>query len=80
MDKVARRKNKEQGQKKRDARVRHHDSGYKGPRGVLSTPRHSICQTASLISQGNHVGLRPRLEKVNRSHRWFTPLLYMDRQ
>jgi hypothetical protein len=76
MAKVAR-KNKEQGQKKRDARVGHHDSGYKGSRGGLSTPRRSIHPNALLVSQGSHVGLTPCLEKVNYSHRRFTPYLIM---
>jgi hypothetical protein len=41
-------KDREQGQRKGDARVGHHDSSYKGPRGGLSTPRHSIHPTAPL--------------------------------
>jgi hypothetical protein len=72
MAKVAR-KNREQGQKRRDARVRHHDLGYKGPRGGPLTPRHSMRPTAPLISQGSRVGLTPHLKKVNHSRRRFTP-------
>jgi hypothetical protein len=51
MDKVAK-KNREQGQRKRDARVRHHGSDYKGPQGGLST--HAMPQEGEPFSQTVH--------------------------
>jgi hypothetical protein len=76
MAKVAK-KDREQGQRKRDARVGQHGSGYKGPQGGLSTPKHSIRQTTPLAPQGSHIGLMPCLGKANHSRRRFMPHLIM---
>jgi hypothetical protein len=44
----------------------------KGPGRPLNSQTFNT-PNCPLISQGNRIGLTPRLEKVNRSRRWFTP-------
>jgi hypothetical protein len=53
----------------------------KGPQGGLSTPvafnMSPICPTTPLVPQGCHVGLMPRLKKMNHSRRQFMIHLIM---